>query len=107
MLTHKPKPRYIPVSLEGLNEKLDFEIKRLVREHEDGISRYVSKTAVLNGVSTLIFKHKDGAKMTLAYQLDKSGTLRFAREKQAADAVPAAAEKPAFGFGRASHDITS
>ncbi len=102
---HKPIPRNIPVTLEGLNEKLDFECKRLVREREDGIVQYLSRVTVLHGVSTMVFKHKDGAKITLSYQLDKSGTLRFAREKQYTEPAPAD-PAPAFGFGRDSHDIS-
>jgi hypothetical protein len=74
-----------PVSLEGLNQKLDFESKRLVREREDGIMKRISKTAVLNGNSTLVFKDINGAKVMLSYRLDSSGALRFAREKRFAE----------------------
>jgi hypothetical protein len=80
MLKHKAQNA--PVSLEGLNQKLDFESKRLVREREEGIVKRVSKTAVLNGTSTLVFRNINGAKIILSYRLDASGGLRFAREKQ-------------------------
>jgi hypothetical protein len=104
---HKqPKPRNIPLTLEQLNEKLDFESKRLVREKEDGIAQYINKTTVLNGISKLMFKKKDGEKVTLSYQTDKSGTLRFAREKQFTDASPVQ-EHIGLRFGRTSRDITS
>ena len=79
---HKPKPHNPPVSLEGLNQKLDFESKRLIREREDGIIKRVSKMAVLDGISTLVFRDINGAKVMMSYRLDASGTLRFAREKQ-------------------------
>jgi hypothetical protein len=78
---NKSKVHNVPITLKELNTKLDFEIKRLVREREDGIVKYVSKTPVLNGISTLVFKSINDAKITLAYRLDASGTLRFAREK--------------------------
>ena len=78
----KVTPRNVVVTIQSLNQKLDFESKRLVREREDGIMKRVSKTAVLNGTSSLTFKDINGAKVTLSYRLDASGALRFAREKQ-------------------------
>jgi hypothetical protein len=103
---HKPKPRNVPVTLDDLNQKLDFEIKRLLREKEEGISNYVSKTANLTGISRLVFTKKNGAKITLSYRLDDGGTLRFAREKQFA--APALVQKHlnVAHIGRASGDIT-
>ncbi len=102
----KPHPRYIPVTLDGLNQKLDFEIKRLVREKEDGIMSYISKTPILNGISKLVFKKKDGAKVTLSYRLDNSGTLRFAQEKQFINPLPNQ-KLNVVHIGRASGDIKS
>jgi hypothetical protein len=84
---------YIPVTLDGLNKKLDFEVKRLIREKEDGIARYVSRTTKLNGISTLVFTKTDGKKIKLFYRLDSGGALRFAREKQFA--ILPATRKPA------------
>lgn len=106
---HKPKTRYVPVTLEGLREKLGFEIKRLVREREEGIVKHVSTTAILNGTSTLVFKNKDGEKITLSYRLDKGGALRFAREKQFAPNALSPLQKSLRGVtvGRASGDIMS
>jgi hypothetical protein len=101
---NKPKtPHNTPVTLKELNQKLDFEAKRLVREKEDGIASYVSKTTALNGISKLVFKNRAGAKVTLSYRLDNGGALRFAFEKQAA--VPARKELPANLVGRSSVDI--
>jgi hypothetical protein len=71
-----------PVTLKELNQKLDFEAKRLVREKEDGIASYVSKTPTLGGISKLVFKNRAGIKVTLSYRLDSGGQLRFAFEKQ-------------------------
>lgn len=73
-------PRNHPVSLEELNQKLEQEAKRLVREKEDGIAKYISKKAVLGGNSSLVFRNKDGAKVTLSFRLNKDGNLRFAYE---------------------------
>lgn len=104
---HKPNARYVPVTLEGLTEKLDFETKRLVREREENIIKHVSTHAVLNGISTMVFKNKAGAKVTLSYQLDKSGTLRFAREKQFTNNLLSSVKQRsnAAQIGRASGDI--
>ena len=78
----KHKGHYIPLTLPGLNQKLSFEIKRLIREKEDGVVKHVSTKASLNGTSTLTFKNKAGKTVTLSYRHDESGNLRFAREKQ-------------------------
>ncbi len=79
----KPKGHhYIPISLEGLNKKLEFEVKRLVREKEEGIVKHIRTKTTLNGISTLVFKNKAGKNITLSYRHDASGTLRFAREEQ-------------------------
>ena len=72
----------VPVSLEGLTKNLAFEIKRLVREKEDGVVMHVRTKATLNGISTLVFKNKEGKNVTLLYRHDESGTLRFAREER-------------------------
>lgn len=91
---HKPKPHNPPVSLAGLNQKLDFESARLIREREEGIVKRISKVAVLNGISKLVFKNINGAKVMLSYRLDPSGNLRFALEQRftgSADAAGAAA----------------
>jgi hypothetical protein len=82
---NKRKPPQIPLTLEILNQKLDFEVKRLVREKEDGIANYISRTTALHGISKLIFKNINGKNVTLSYRLDTSGVLRFAREKQFSD----------------------
>ena len=105
---NKPKKRFVVVSPKELDQKLDFEIKRLLREKEEGITKYVSKKAFLNGNSTLVFQNKAGEKITLSYRLDKDGNLRFARENQPisiqaerqSTTVPSIAK-----FGRASKDI--
>lgn len=104
---HKTKTRYIPVTLDGLREKLGFEIKRLVREREEGIVKHLSTTAVLNGISTLIFKNINGAKVTLFYRLDQGGTLRFAREKQFTAAASDKKQLATAHIGRSSSDILS
>ena len=100
----KPKSHYIPLSLEGLNKKLAFEIKRLVREKEEGIVKHVRTTTILNGVSKLVFNKKDGASITLSYRYDASGTLRFAREKQFAH-IESSPDPKSMHIGRASRDI--
>lgn len=78
----KTKSHYDPITLEGLKKKLDFEIKRLVREKEDGVVKHVRTKTALNGISILVFKNKEGKNVTLSYRHDESGTLRFAREEQ-------------------------
>jgi hypothetical protein len=78
----KLKGHYVPISLEGLNKKIDLEIRRLVREKEENIVRHIRTKITLNGISTLVFKNKAGRNVTLLYRHDESGTLRFAREKQ-------------------------
>jgi hypothetical protein len=78
----KLKSHYVPITLEGLNKKLNFEVKRLVREKEDGVVKHIRTKASLNGISTLVFKDKAGKSVTLSYRHDESGTLRFAREEQ-------------------------
>ena len=100
----KPKTRIIPVSLEELGKKLSFEVKRLIREREEGIVKWISTKMVLHGNSTLIFKNKAGEKITLSYRLDKDGALRFAHEAQYAHQTQ---NRPAvqFATGRSSKDI--
>ncbi len=89
---HKPNGHHVPVSLAELNHKLDFEIKRLIREKEEGIVSCVSKKAVLNGISKAVFKNREGGKVTLSYRLDSGGALRFATEKQFTE-TPSGGEK--------------
>ena len=100
----KPKICYLPLSLEELNQKLAFETKRLVREKEEGIVKHIHTTTILNGISKLVFKNKAGASITLSYRCDKSGTLRFAREKQFAPIESYLDPKSAY-IGRSSRDI--
>lgn len=76
------KSKRLPISLEELNQKLDNEAKFLVREKEEGIAKYVSKKANLKGNSTLVFKKKDGTKLTLYFRLNKDNNLRFAYDKR-------------------------
>jgi hypothetical protein len=78
----KSKGHFIPVTLEGLTKNLNFEVKRLVREKEDGVAVHVHTKVILNGISILVFKNKEGKKITLSYRHDAGGTLRFAREEQ-------------------------
>lgn len=73
-------PKNPPVTLLELNKKLDVEAKRLVREREEGIVKYVSKNANLNGNSTIVFVNSTGAQVTLSFRLNKDGDLRFAYE---------------------------
>lgn len=76
------KPTIHVITLAQLNKKLDQEAKRLVREKEGGIEKFVSKKADLEGNSTLIFKKKDGSKVTLSFRLNENDNLRFAYEKR-------------------------
>jgi hypothetical protein len=104
------KGHHVPLTLPGLNQKLAFEIKRLIREKEDGVVKHVSTKVSLNGVSTLLFKNKEGKSVTLSYRHDESGNLRFAREKQfvAIGLAPGVASKIAragLHVGRTSTDI--
>jgi hypothetical protein len=103
----KHKGHYIPLTLAGLNQKLGFEIKRLIREKEDGVVKHVSTKVSLNGTSILIFKNKDGKSVTLSYRHDESGNLRFAREKQFVhiEASPISKNSRGGGIGRTSSDI--
>jgi len=104
----KHKGHYIPLTLPGLNQKLSFEIKRLIREKEDGVVKHVSTKASLNGTSTLIFKNKAGKTVTLSYRHDESGNLRFAREKQFAQIESSSIARSLRGsrtIGRTSSDI--
>ena len=101
---HKLKGRYLPLSLEGLNQKLAFEIKRLIREKEEDIVKHIRTMAALNGISKVVFKNKAGANITLSYRYDKNGTLRFAREKQFAPIESYSDQKNA-PIGRSSRDI--
>jgi hypothetical protein len=73
---------FVPITLQGLTKKLDFEAKRLVREKEDGVVRHVRTKATLHGISILVFKNKEGKNITFSYRHDEGGTLRFAREEQ-------------------------
>lgn len=74
-----------PITLVQLNRKLDEEAKRLVREKEDGISKYISKKASLEGNSTMVFEKKDKTKIELAFRLNENDNLRFAYEKRFTD----------------------
>lgn len=78
---NKPKIPLV-VTLKELNKKLDREIKRLIREREEGVVKLVSKKAVLGGNSKLVFKNKDGANVIMSFRLNKDGNLRFAREER-------------------------
>ncbi|OGZ54736.1 MAG: hypothetical protein A3B25_01610 [Candidatus Ryanbacteria bacterium RIFCSPLOWO2_01_FULL_48_26] len=68
------------VTLKELDRKLNQEAKRIVREKEEDIIKYVSKKANLTGNSSIIFKNKSGAMVTLSFRLNKDGNLRFAFE---------------------------
>lgn len=70
------------VSFEQLLKKLDVEARRLVREREDGIVKYVSKEAILEGDSKMIFRNRDGAEVTLSFRLNEDGNLRLAHDKR-------------------------
>jgi hypothetical protein len=72
----------VPVTLQELTKKLDFEAKRLVREREDGVAKHIRTKVTLHGISVLVFKNKEGKNVTLSYRHDEGGTLRFAREEQ-------------------------
>ena len=76
------KPKVLPITLAELNQKLNDEAKRLVREKEGGITKLVSKKANLKGNSTLIFKKKDGAEVILSFRVNENGNLRFAYDKR-------------------------
>lgn len=76
------QPRKHNVSLEQLEQKLDIEAKRLVREKEDGIVKYVSKEAILEGNSKMIFRNRDGAEVALSFRLNEDGNLRLAHDKR-------------------------
>jgi hypothetical protein len=78
----KLKGHFVPITLAGLTKKLGFEAKRLVREKEDGVVTHVRTKVALYGISLLVFKTKEGKKVTLSYRHDEGGTLRFAREEQ-------------------------
>jgi hypothetical protein len=78
----KLKGHFVPVTLEGLIKNLNFEVKRLVREKEEGVVKHIRTKVSLNGISTLVFENKEGKKVTLLYRHDAGGTLRFAREEQ-------------------------
>ena len=70
------------VSLKELNRKLDTEARRIVKEKEENIVKYVSKQAHLGGNSKIFFKNKDGANVTISFRLNKDGNIRLAYEKQ-------------------------
>jgi len=102
---NQPKNPHTPLTLGELNQKLDFESKRLVREREDGIVKRISKMANLNGTSTLVFEDINGAKVMMSYRVDTGGALRFAREKQFATTSQQKQVSPATPVGRTSVDI--
>jgi len=68
------------VTLKDLNCKLNDEAERIVRVKEDGIIKFISKKANLIGNSSLLFKNKDGEKITIFLRLNKDGNLRLAYE---------------------------
>ncbi len=74
--------KYPTVSLVELNQKLDIEAKRLVRDREEGIVKYVSKVANLNGNSRMVFKTRSGDEVTLTFRLNVDGNIRLAYEEQ-------------------------
>jgi len=74
------KPKNQPVSLRELNQKLDIEARRIVREKEESIVKYISKKANMSGNSTMVFRNRDGVEVTLSFRLNKDGNLRFAYE---------------------------
>jgi len=76
------KSKISPISIEELNQKLDIEAKLLLREKEGGIAKYVGKKASLKGNSTLVFKKKDGTKITMSFRLNEDNNLRFAYDKR-------------------------
>ncbi|MBT9151199.1 MAG: hypothetical protein DDT40_01387 [candidate division WS2 bacterium] len=76
------KSKISPISIEELNQKLDAEAKLLIREKERGIAKYVGKKANLKGNSTLVFKKKDGTKITMFFRLNEDNNLRFAYDKR-------------------------
>lgn len=104
----KYKGHHVPLTLAELNQKLTFEVKRLVREKEEGIVKHVSTKASLNGISTLVFRNASQKKVTLSYRHDESGNLRFAREKQFTDIASVHGGASNTGtIGRTSGDIKS
>ncbi len=78
---NRPKKQY-NASLEELNQKLDIEAKRLVREREEGVVKFVSKVANLNGNSSMVFKNRSGAEVILSFRLNADGNIRLAFEEQ-------------------------
>lgn len=78
------KSRCPIVSLVELNQKLDTEAKRLVREKEEGIVKYVSKVANLNGNSRMVFKNRNGEEVVMSFRLNMDGNIRLAYEEQLA-----------------------
>ena len=74
------KLKFLPVSLKELNQKLDVEAGRLVLTKEEGIVKFISKKANMNGNSRLVFKNKNSMTVTLFFRLNKDGNLRFAYE---------------------------
>jgi RNase P/RNase MRP subunit POP5 len=87
-LKHKSKGHYVPISLDGLTKKISSEVKRLIREKEEGVVKHIRSKVSLNGISMLVFKNKEGKNVTLSYRHDESGTLRFAREEQFLRTIP-------------------
>ena len=84
-IMNKPTKIYIPITLEQLNQKLDEEAKRIVREKEGGVAKYVSKQAHLGKNSTLVFTKKDGTKVTMSFRLNENDNLMLAYEKRFMD----------------------
>ncbi len=78
---NKPKIPLV-VTLKQLNKKLDQEIRRLIREREEGVVKLVSKKAVMDGDSKLVFKSQGGKEVRMSFRLNKDGNLRFAREER-------------------------
>ncbi|MEK7093955.1 MAG: hypothetical protein AAB903_01275 [Patescibacteria group bacterium] len=75
----------IPISITELNQKLSEEAKRIVKDKEDDIVKYVSKKASLTGNSTMIFKKRDKSEVILAFRLNENNNLRLAYEKSLTD----------------------
>lgn len=69
-----------PVTLKDLNNKLIEEAKRIVKIKEEGAVKFLSKKANLTGNSVLLFKNKNGEKITISLRLNKDGNLRLAYE---------------------------
>ncbi|MBS3902938.1 MAG: hypothetical protein KGZ30_01015 [Anaplasmataceae bacterium] len=75
-------PKKEVITLPELNKKLDEEAKRLVREKEDGIVKYISKKANLDGNSEITFRKNDKTKITVLFRLNENNNLRLATEER-------------------------